>query len=176
MTYKNGDVYEGEYLSFNQGEEMRHGRGTLTEGNSKDIYEGDWKYDKKHGYGKKTFQDGQVREGSWLDEKLHGSSCKIINADGDIYEGEVCNDKMNGQGKFIFKDTGDTYEGSFKLDMKDGQGTYHWRNSGDIYEGAWKDDKKHGHGALTFKNVKVITGEWHDGKLSLANGMMVTYL
>jgi hypothetical protein len=34
-----------------------------------DRYEGEWKDEKKHGYGKYTYADGRVREGMWYEGK-----------------------------------------------------------------------------------------------------------
>ena len=34
-----------------------------------DRYEGEWKDEKKHGYGKYTYADGRVREGMWHEGK-----------------------------------------------------------------------------------------------------------
>jgi hypothetical protein len=36
------------------------------------MYEGNWKEDKKHGFGKQTIPDGRVYEGYWEDGKEHG--------------------------------------------------------------------------------------------------------
>jgi len=34
-----------------------------------DRYEGEWKDEKKHGYGKYTYADGRTKEGMWFEGK-----------------------------------------------------------------------------------------------------------
>ena len=34
-----------------------------------DRYEGEWKNEKKHGYGKYTYADGRIKEGMWFEGK-----------------------------------------------------------------------------------------------------------
>jgi len=45
-TYKNGDFFRG--LFFNN---QPHGDGILEESGTKNTYNGDWKFGKRHGYG-----------------------------------------------------------------------------------------------------------------------------
>ena len=51
-----------------------------------DVYEGNWKDDFKHGYGKMTWADGAVYEGNYKEGVKHGYG-KMTWADGDVYEG-----------------------------------------------------------------------------------------
>ena len=37
-----------------------------------DVYEGEWKDDKRHGFGKYTFIDGAIYEGEWRNNKNNG--------------------------------------------------------------------------------------------------------
>jgi hypothetical protein len=39
--------------------------------------------------------DGDVCEGDWKDDKLHGEG-KFTSADGTVYDGELKNGKMHG--------------------------------------------------------------------------------
>jgi hypothetical protein len=68
--YKNasGNVYTGEWLKETQ---IREGIGVLVHANG-DVYEGYWRDDKKHGYGRYIWTDGDYYEGQWENGELHG--------------------------------------------------------------------------------------------------------
>ena len=72
MTYANGDVYEGDFR-YNE----RHGNGKYiyTNGN---IYEGDWIEDKRHGKGKTTYPSGIVYRGIFRNGILVKNSSKRL--------------------------------------------------------------------------------------------------
>ena len=78
--WSNGDIYEGNYK-----DDLKHGYGKFywAGGN---IYQGNYKDDLKHGYGKVTFSNGDVYVGNWEDGVKHGYG-KYTWADGDTYEG-----------------------------------------------------------------------------------------
>jgi len=67
-TYADGDVYEGEFKN-----DKRHGEGKYTFADG-DVYEGNWKDGKRHGEGKMTYADGSVYEGNWKDGKPNRKS------------------------------------------------------------------------------------------------------
>ena len=70
----NGDKYkplEGGYLVLNIEKNKNHREGKWTNHYvSGSIYEGNWKVDLHHGYGKYTRPDGSIDEGNWKDGKL----------------------------------------------------------------------------------------------------------
>ena len=37
-----------------------------------DVYDGEWKDDKKQGQGKYTWASGDIYDGDWLDDKMQG--------------------------------------------------------------------------------------------------------
>ena len=53
ITYKNGDIYEGETKA---GTKIKHGAGFVGFTNG-DAYVGDWREDKMHGQGSYIFRD-----------------------------------------------------------------------------------------------------------------------
>ena len=128
-TYKNGDVYEGEWKDF-----QRHGQGKLiqTDGTS---WEGPWFKDKKHGRGIATIfgtKDAMTYEND-----------KIIK----IWEiGNI----ENGHGKHIYRN-GKVYEGEWKDFQRHGQGKITYP-VGVSWEGPWFQDKMHGTGIKTRKD------------------------
>ena len=60
MTYKNGDVYEGD-LNQNQ----LHGHGTFTWASTKKKYIGEWENNKMHGKGHMIYPDGKEYVGEF---------------------------------------------------------------------------------------------------------------
>lgn len=61
MRYSNGNVYQGEYK---QNKRHGHGRYTYADGS---YYEGEWFNHKKHGIGKEVSVNGIITEGEWKD-------------------------------------------------------------------------------------------------------------
>ena len=48
--------------------DLYHGWGKITYDNG-DVYEGGWKYSMRHGWGKMTYNNGDVYEGEWENNK-----------------------------------------------------------------------------------------------------------
>ena len=115
-------------------------------------------------------------EENYIEIPLIGQKKKTYK-NGDVYEGSFVNGKREGKGTYIFKN-GDKYEGDFKGGMKDGKGKYTY-NNGNIYEGDWKEDEKCGKGTyyflshsdveeLRYKDIKqvcnIYVGDFKEGK------------
>ncbi len=66
-------------------------------------YEGEWKGNKWHGYGKLTDSDGSFYIGAVKDGYRHGSGMKMY-ADGSVYKGDWANHKYEGHGTLTDKD------------------------------------------------------------------------
>ena len=82
-------------------------------------YVGGFKAGKKHGFGVKTWPNG------------------------DRYEGTFADGQKAGHGKYSWGRgpwQGESYEGGYRNDQRDGEGTYRWP-TGDVYRGPWKDDQ-----------------------------------
>jgi len=83
------------------------------------TYEGGFKAGKKHGYGVKSWPNG------------------------DRYEGTFVEGKKEGRGKFFWGRgpwRGETYDGGYANDKRDGEGIYRWP-TGDVYRGPWQEDR-----------------------------------
>merc|ERR1719359_987679 len=84
--------YEGHFLYG-----MRHGKGNHEFRG--EVFEGDWKWDKRHGFGKLTMPDNTVANSEWIEGKQHGFAT-IIDPKGTItYEGEFIHGKRHGLGR-----------------------------------------------------------------------------
>eukprot|EP00931_Biecheleriopsis_adriatica_P041537 TRINITY_DN23733_c0_g1_i1.p1 TRINITY_DN23733_c0_g1~~TRINITY_DN23733_c0_g1_i1.p1 ORF type:complete len:1180 (+),score=248.85 TRINITY_DN23733_c0_g1_i1:95-3634(+) len=75
VQFVNGDVYTGNCKQFEDGEK-RHGLGTYVySGGTHEIYKqyhGQWREDKKHGYGVLFYRNGGVYVGQWVNNQKHG--------------------------------------------------------------------------------------------------------
>lgn len=104
--------------------------------NNGDIYEGEFKDDLMHGTGKLYIVENGTYEGEFVEGKKSGEGTfNFIN--GDTYKGTWLNDKMEGQGKYTFAN-GDVYIGSFSNNMFNGYGTY--TKNRQSYSGTWKNN------------------------------------
>jgi hypothetical protein len=166
-TYKNGDIYFGEWKDY-----KRHGYGFFTYTNG-DKYDGQWKDNNKDGHGIFFYKYGDKYDGQWKDGKKNGKG-HFYYRDGDKYDGQWKDNKKDGLGVFTWAN-GDKYEGQWKYDNKDGLGVFTWAN-GDKYDGQWKDGEKDGQGIFIWTNGDKYDGQWKDDKkngqgiFTLANG------
>ena len=66
IQYKNGDVYEGEFVKG-----KRQGEGTYIFSDG-EKYSGQWFQDQQHGRGVFTFKNGNVYDGLWYKDYQQG--------------------------------------------------------------------------------------------------------
>ena len=148
-------------------------------------YKGQWKDDRKNGFGTEINPDGTKYEGEWSGNKRHGkgtifkkSGKKLIRTyvgdweagfmsgtgtmyypDGEIYRGEWKRNKRSGKGR-LDMNGGDYYDGDWLNDSKSGYGSLFLAN-GNSYEGLWMDNLKEGPGRFFYAATnKVYEGEW----------------
>ena len=151
-------TYTGEWYN-----NVRHGYGVeeIPSKEGTQRYEGEWKEDKRCGFGKILYANGDRYEGEWLDNLRHGQG-KFYYTNGNFYEGEWLDDLKHGQGKFYYTN-GNFYEGGWLSNKKEGVGTYIFAN-GTRYDGELKNDKINGRGICHYADGEVYEGEWLDGK------------
>eukprot|EP01041_Mallomonas_annulata_P007180 gene7180-14628_t len=139
--YPNKDIYEGEFV-----DNLRHGKGTLIsyKGNK---YKGEFENNWFHGFG----------EQSWAPFE---QDFKIVH--GKRYEGTFQAGKRHGKGIFILG-TGETYSGMFENNLYHGQGIL--KNiHGDIFIGEFARGLPCGKQEVTYANGDKYSGEMVSGK------------
>ena len=72
ITWPSGDIYEGDLVNG-----QFHGLGQLTISRlnlfrSGENYYGEWKYNKRNGYGVNVWKNGDKYEGYWVNDKRQG--------------------------------------------------------------------------------------------------------
>jgi hypothetical protein len=130
-----------------------------------EVYEGEWCYGQRNGFGIALFPDGTLYEGSWLNNKEHGpSGLWMTGARELLYSGEWAEGRIHGSGTYYFP-SGDVYVGEFKEGARHGKGRY-TRADGCSYEGDWKDNLRHGRGVFTWTDGSEYDGDWEFGQRS----------
>ncbi|XP_043924595.1 MORN repeat-containing protein 3 isoform X1 [Protopterus annectens] len=155
----NGDQYTGEWL-----DNKKHGKGTQLWKSTGALYDGDWKFGMRNGFGTYSVPDPVTREykklysGEWKNDKRHGYGTNFYS-DNEYYEGEWAKDKRHGWGRMYYED-GMIYEGEWSEDSHGGQGMLRLVNE-NRYEGSWKNGKKHGHGKFFYLDRgQLYEGVW----------------
>lgn len=150
-------------------------------------YKGEWKADKKHGFGILQYSNRAIykgkfacgrREGegalwTFCGGKLHRGYTGMWQGgdregkgtssypDGGHYEGFWHKNHREGFGRMIYP-SGEVYFGNWHSDLRSGYGIMVYKN-GDNYEGMWLGDCKEGHGSYFYANKgSLLVGEWAD--------------
>ena len=100
--------------------------------------------------------------GNYKDGMRHGVG-RFVYPNGDIYEGEFFENKMHGEGSYTYKKSGDIYSGSWVNDKKNGRGVYEFGADKSILQGEWVDGQIT-KGEWVLKGAAVFTGEFKLGR------------
>jgi len=167
-------IYEGE---FNNGNNKRDGRGICLYNNGT-LYEGHWKNNKEHGWGKLMFasdRDKVIYEGDWERGRMHGtgtynyyheqneSNEGAMQGGGRTYTGDFKENARHGVGKYVLPG-GSIYDGEWRENVPSGRGTFHWVD-GSMYVGQWKNGKRHGSGTLRCSDGFSYDGMWNQNAM-----------
>ena len=159
---------DGTYVGSIDANGNRQSTGRFNAGkmtyNNGDVFEGFWKNDKATGLGVMKYANGDDYRGSWVDGKRQGEGKIQYNKeDGRIYNGTWLQDKKRGQGTMAYPD-GSKYMGQWIDDKRNGPGAIQYKNK-EEYHGEWVDDKrKNGHGTMIYSNDDQYQGNFVDGK------------
>ena len=146
-------TYIGEIKDF-----KKEGQGT--EICSEYKYEGNFKNDKKNGYGVLTYLKSKDKyEGEFKDNKITGYGYYIWE-NGHSFKGDFVDGKMNGKGLYKWPD-GIEYEGEYKDNIREGIGRFKWKN-GVIFEGNFIKGKPDGKGKMIYE-FESIDAEYRNG-------------
>nr|CCC95336.1 unnamed protein product [Trypanosoma congolense IL3000] len=173
-----GEVHRGVY----------HGRGECTTATG--VYNGQWCYGKRQGYGRQTYTEGNsFYEGEWLNNMRHGKGI-LHYPNGDLYDGMWKNGKRHGFGSMGWKAGTscyvELYEGQWYEGVPHGRGRstyiqhtdpsrvpsdmespalFAYSNSAvvNIYEGEFNQGKRHGFGIFYYADGSTYEGMWSDG-------------
>mmetsp|Transcript_9988 Transcript_9988/g.17867 ORF Transcript_9988/g.17867 Transcript_9988/m.17867 type:complete len:414 (+) Transcript_9988:2-1243(+) len=152
-------IYEGEEVNG-----YREGRGICLYNNGL-LYEGEWKRNKEHGYGKLMSSDRQklIYEGEWERGRIQGTGTYYYGSSdplnpGSRYIGEFKENLRHGMGRYFFPD-GSCYDGQWRDGVMHGRGVFTWPDNS-VYDGEWKDGKRTGQGLLKAGDGFIYDGTW----------------
>ncbi|CAF3326355.1 unnamed protein product [Rotaria socialis] len=100
FIFPNGDQYDGEYITTEEGHMMRHGQGKHTSADQQLIYEGTWNRDKMHGTGRLTYGDGSYYDGEFQSNYFEGLGTYRW-PDGAVYTGIWQGSRPIGKSEYI---------------------------------------------------------------------------
>lgn len=160
VIYPSGDIFEGEFK-----DDKKEGEGVYYKYGSYKS-EGVWKNGKKHGFFRVIFPDGCVHEVNYMNGEFHGI-CKGVTEWGVEFEFEY----DNGEVKRL-KSRRKIKKDDFKMDMQyltDLMGKKEKYNEDPFYELEFEGiGDKCGNpikGTLSIKDVFLLDAEWHNAKL-----------
>jgi hypothetical protein len=156
-TWSGYGIFEGYFLDG-----KRHGKGRFVANENGHSYIGEYRKDKKNGFGIGFFFSGKKYTGEWKDDIYNGLG--TLENNGQLYEGEWKEGERDGKGKLTFAN-GDVYEGQWIKGEREGRGKLTFAN-GDVYEGQWIKGEREGQGNLTFANGDSFEGDWLAGQES----------
>lgn len=123
-------------------------------------YCGEWKDDRRDGFGTYYWCNGSLYAGEWKNDKREGFGTRTW-PNGNKYVGEYKNHKRHGEGGFTFSN-GSIFKGTFE-DNKFVRGTYTWPNKR-VYNGDWNNIFRHGKGSYWWPDGRTYDGEWKGDK------------
>jgi hypothetical protein len=131
------------------------------------------------GCGLIEYSNGDIYEGSFLDNDFHGEGIMKFHASGDIYKGQWKGNKFCGEGVYTFA-TGDVYTGDFCNGEFNGHGVLQFAN-GNQYKGELVNDLAHGAGVLTFYDVAreewtVLNGYFYKSKFVTSDRILYDHV
>ena len=126
-------------------------------------YNGEFKDDKKEGFGKEKSSDGSIYIGEFKENKKHGEGTLILNGIKTwSYKGEFKNDKISGKGIFRWNKE-KKYIGEWDNNEISGYGLLINKNTKHI--GYFAHNNKQGYGASFYDSQFAILGNWEDDYL-----------
>ena len=138
-------------------------------------YIGEFRENKREGYGKFIRNNKSYYIGQWLNDYEHGKGAiySEINSNNDyiIYEGDFANGKLNGRGKCVYEN-GNYYIGQFSDGLRHGKGIIYYKNNTIKYDGDFVRDVAEGKGKYIWED-----GEYYIGQFSknLRHGKGIEY-
>ncbi|MCO5582476.1 hypothetical protein L7F22_036372 [Adiantum nelumboides] len=105
------------------------------------IYNGEWSYGSKTGFGSVFYMNGEEYRGKLRNNQRWGRGWMKYK-DGSFYCGDWLRGRRHGIGLHYLK-TGNYYHGAFCKDSQDGWGIFYWPSAKRRFEGEWVANQPH---------------------------------
>ena len=138
-----------------------NGKGILYNPNLNVLYKGDFINNLKEGNGIEITNASKF-EGKFIKDKKNGFG-KINFNNGDFYEGNFLNNKFDGKGHFFWKKNNNEYIGNYTNGVFNGEGLYKWSEN-QYYKGNYINGIKEGKGEIKFSDGKKFICNFENGK------------
>jgi hypothetical protein len=122
-----------------------------------EVYEGQYVDERRHGVGEYHYLDASIYEGEWFKNRRQGFGV-YTRADGGIYEGEWDRDYIHGEGIWRWAD-GSSYMGDNIDGSRTGRGVYITAH-GDVYVGEFRENNIEGLGTFTYNDGTIYEGKF----------------
>lgn len=123
-------------------------------------YEGSYVDGVKSGIGKLVFPNGDLYEGEFRDNLMHGVGSYTYKASQDIYSGEWSNGKKHGQGRYEFFADKSMLSGSWEKGFMVA-GDWELKDFA-VFSGTFRQGVPVGPGRFTFKSGLVLPGSFEE--------------
>ncbi|KAI5633946.1 hypothetical protein NE865_13312 [Phthorimaea operculella] len=158
ITFKNGNVYEGDISMKTMNGE---GRFQWADGT---VYLGQFKDNEIVGKGTITWKDDCWYAGEFLGNLRHGTGLYVDSRRQRHYTGQWHCATKHGRGQITYK-RGSSYKGDWFFNVRHGFGTREYCPKS-VYEGEWDFDVREGQGTMIWPNHDYYKGEWRNGVMS----------
>lgn len=148
----------------------------LTKGFTREIYQGSFSQNRKHGKGVHFYSDGSWYDGDYEKDQITGTGTFYYGPTSTHYikfEGEFFENKKHGFGTLSYRDGG-KYVGCYKDNLMHGEGTRFYGRDERVFEkfqGQWVNGLKHGLGLSFLRKGGFYEGVWKDGKRDGESGI-----
>jgi hypothetical protein len=126
-------------------------------------YIGGRKGEKRHGYGKQTWDTGVKCEGYYQDNQLSGIS-RIFSPSGKIFAGYFNESKADGYGLLRNKSKGVCYEGEWESNNQYNISIETWKD-GSIFQGEYYEGQRNGIGTYISSDQTIYEGEFRENEI-----------
>eukprot|EP01138_Halocafeteria_seosinensis_P009227 gb/GECG01009430.1/.p1 GENE.gb/GECG01009430.1/~~gb/GECG01009430.1/.p1 ORF type:complete len:850 (+),score=152.54 gb/GECG01009430.1/:1-2550(+) len=123
-----------------------------------DLFEGEMKRGKPHGYGTVVYLNGWMFEGQFKEGKESGWGVLTDENDVVLYEGELLDGELQGYGHMYYEN-GSNYCGCWRDGLFHGHGSFYQEGEGS-YVGYWMEGYRHGHGIVYYADGSSYDGQW----------------
>lgn len=129
---------------------------------------------KRHGYGVMQYPSGNSYEGEWRDDRKDGYGTMVWKTLDEVYTGHWHKNLPHGFGEHIWGESTvktvkrlncNMYRGEFVKGRREGKGCFFYAN-GSQYCGQWVKNNKHGVGVFLYTDNRVSVGIYEDNKLT----------
>ena len=132
------------------------------------YHEGEWRVNKRHGYGVIRMANGYRIEGRFVDDQPTGKCGEIFTRNEYLKCDHYVAGKPTREGTIFYNPREDPtyrYQGGFNRAGKKHDFGKVFYSNGDVFIGCWKEGKRHGKAVTVNADGRRFLSQWRDDKL-----------